>query len=243
MKAVLLAGGRGTRLAPYTNVLPKPLMPVGDMPIIEILLRQLKVYGVTDVVIAVGYLASLIQAYVGDGSRFGLNVTYSMETTPLGTAGPLKLIKDLDDTFLIMNGDLLTSLNMGELIAFHRQHKAVATISTIVRHTQITLGVIGTDEDFNVNSYTEKPSYDFRVSMGISVLEPEVLQYIPEGKPFDVPDLIKALIAAEKPVKAFPFENGYWLDIGRPEDYQKAMDDIDHIKRQILPSSHGEDQA
>lgn len=242
MKAVLLAGGRGTRLAPYTNVLPKPLMPVGDMPILEILLRQLKVYGVTDVVIAVGYLASLIQAYVGDGSRFGLNVTYSMETTPLGTAGPLKLVKNLDETFLIMNGDLLTSLNMGELIAFHREHKAAATISTIVRHTQITLGVIGTDDDYNVNSYTEKPSYDFRVSMGISVLEPEVLQYIPDNKPFDVPDLIKALIADQKPVKAFPFENGYWLDIGRPEDYQKAMDDIDHIKRQILPNAQGEDQ-
>lgn len=242
MKAVVLAGGRGTRLAPYTNVLPKPLMPVGDMPIIEILLRQLKVYGVSDVVIAVGYLASLIQAYVGDGSRFGLNVTYSMETTPLGTAGPLKLVTGLDDTFLIMNGDLLTSLNMGELIQFHKQHQALATISTIVRHTQITLGVIGTDDEFNVNSYTEKPSYDFRVSMGISVLQPEVLDYIPADKPFDIPDLIKALIADNKPVKAYPFTDGYWLDIGRPEDYQKALDDIDHIKSQILPHKPDEDQ-
>ncbi len=242
MKAVVLAGGRGTRLAPYTNVLPKPLMPVGDMPILEILLRQLKVYGVTDVVIAVGYLASLIQAYVGDGSRFGLNVTYSMETTPLGTAGPLKLVQGLDDTFLIMNGDLLTSLNMGELIQFHKQHQSLATISTIVRHTQITLGVIGTDDEFNVNSYTEKPSYDFRVSMGISVLQPEVLEYIPADKPFDIPDLIKALIADNKPVKAYPFTDGYWLDIGRPEDYQKALDDIDHIKSQILPHKPDEDQ-
>ena len=242
MKAVVLAGGRGTRLAPYTNVLPKPLMPVGDMPIIEILLRQLKLYGVTDVVIAVGYLASLLQAYVGDGSRFGLNVTYSMETTPLGTAGPLKLVKNLDDTFLIMNGDLLTSLNMGELITFHQQHKAMATISTILRHTQITLGVIGTDDDFNVNTYTEKPSYDFRVSMGISVLQPEALEYIPDNKPFDNPDLIKALIAAKKPVKAYPFTDGYWLDIGRPDDYQKALDDIEHIKSQILPHSEDADQ-
>ncbi len=242
MKAVVLAGGRGTRLAPYTNVLPKPLMPVGDMPILEILLRQLKVYGVSDVVIAVGYLASLIQAYVGDGSRFGLNVTYSMETTPLGTAGPLKLVKGLDDTFLIMNGDLLTSLNMGDLIQFHKQHQSLATISTIVRHTQITLGVIGTDDEFNVNSYTEKPSYDFRVSMGISVLQPEVLEYIPADKPFDIPDLIKALIADNKPVKAYPFTDGYWLDIGRPEDYQKALDDIDHIKSQILPHKPDEDQ-
>src|SRR4051794_25195563 len=181
MKAVVLAGGRGTRLAPYTNVLPKPLMPVGDMPILEILLRQLKVYGVSDVVIAVGYLASLIQAYVGDGSRFGLNVTYSMETTPLGTAGPLKLVEGLNDTFLIMNGDLLTSLNMGELIQFHQQSGGLATISTVIRHKQSTLGGIGADEDFNGESYTEKPSYDFRVSMGISVLEPEILKYIPNG--------------------------------------------------------------
>ncbi len=237
MKAVVLAGGRGTRLAPYTNILPKPLMPVGDMPILEILLRQLKVYGITDVIIAVGYLASLIQAYVGDGSRFGLNVSYSMETAPLGTAGPLKLVKDLDDTFLIMNGDLLTSLNIGDLIKFHQQHQAMATISTILRHTQITLGVIGTDDDFNVKTYTEKPSYDFRVSMGISVLQPEVLDYIPHDKPFDIPDLIKVLIADGKPVKAYPFTDGYWLDIGRPEDYQKALDDIDHIKSQILPHS------
>ncbi|MBA3872221.1 MAG: NTP transferase domain-containing protein [Anaerolineae bacterium] len=242
MKAVVLAGGRGTRLAPYTNVLPKPLMPVGDMPIIEILLRQLKLYGITDVVIAVGYLASLLQAYIGDGSRFGLNVSYSMETTPLGTAGPLKLVKDLDDTFMIMNGDLLTSLNMGELIKFHQQQHAIATIATILRTTQITLGVIGTDDDFNVNTYTEKPSYDFRVSMGISVLQPEVLDYIPDNKPFDIPDLIKALIANKKLVKAYPFTDGYWLDIGRPDDYQKALDDIDHIKSQILPHSGDADQ-
>jgi NDP-sugar pyrophosphorylase family protein len=141
-----------------------------------------------------------------------------------------------------MNGDLLTSLNMGELIQFHKQHKAAATISTIVRHTQITLGVIGTDDEFNVNSYTEKPSYDFRVSMGISVLQPEVLEYIPADKPFDIPDLIKALIADNQPVKAYPFTDGYWLDIGRPEDYQKALDDIDHIKSQILPHKPDEDQ-
>lgn len=242
MKAVVLAGGRGTRLQPYTNVLPKPLMPVGDMPIIEILLRQLKVYGITDVVIAVGYLASLIQAYVGDGSRFGLNVSYSMETTPLGTAGPLKMVKDLNETFLVMNGDLLTSLNMGDLIQFHRQHKAAATISTILRQTQITLGIIGTDENFNVESYTEKPTYDFRVSMGISVLEPHVLEYIPHNKPFDIPDLIKALIADGKAVKAFPFTDGYWLDIGRPDDYQKALDDMEHIKSRILPHAPGDGQ-
>ncbi len=236
MKAVLLAGGRGTRLAPYTNVLPKPLMPVGDMPILEILLRQLKFYGVTDVVIAVGYLASLIQAYVGDGSRFGLNVTYSMETEPRGTAGPLKLIEGLDDTFLMMNGDLLTSLNFGQLIDYHREHQAAVTVSTFPRHVQITLGVIGTDDQQNIVSYTEKPSYDFRVSMGISVLEPEALQYIPDGF-FDFPDLIKALIAAGKTVKAYPFADGYWLDIGRHDDYEKAQEDIEHIKRTILPSA------
>ena len=237
MKAIVLAGGRGTRLAPYTNVLPKPLMPVGDMPILEILLRQVKLYGITDVVIAVGYLAPLIQAYVGDGAHFGLNISYSMETAPLGTAGPLKLVSGLDETFLIMNGDLLTSLNMRDLIEYHQRNQSAATISTYLRHVQITLGVIGTDADNNVNSYTEKPSYDFRVSMGISALEPEVLRYIPDGKPFDFPDLIKALIADGKMVKAYPFDDGYWLDIGRPEDYEKAQNDIEQIKSQILPAA------
>ena len=236
MKAVILAGGRGQRLAPYTNILPKPLMPIGDMPILEIVLRQLKHHGIDEVIIAVGYLASLIQTYVGDGSRYGLKVDYSMEHKPLGTAGPLKLIEQLDDTFLLMNGDLLTSLNFRALIDFHQQHQAMATVSTYPRKVQITLGVINADEDNSVVSYIEKPSYDFRVSMGINVLEATALNYIPQDEFFDFPDLIKVLISARENVKAYPFDDGYWLDIGRHEDYEKALDELDYIKRIILPS-------
>jgi NDP-sugar pyrophosphorylase family protein len=235
MKAVILAGGRGQRLAPYTNVLPKPLMPIDDMPILEIVLRQLKHYGIGEVFIAVGYLASLIQTYVGDGSRYGLKVHYSMEHKPLGTAGPLKLIKQLDDAFLLMNGDLLTSLNFRDLIEFHQRNQATVTVSTYPRKVQITLGVINADEENSVVSYIEKPSYDFRVSMGINVLQASALNYIPDDQFFDFPDLIKALIAVGETVKAYPFNEGYWLDIGRHEDYQKALDEIDYIKKTILP--------
>jgi NDP-sugar pyrophosphorylase family protein len=210
-------------------------MPIGDMPILEIVLRQLKYYGIDEVIIAVGYLAALIQTYVGDGSRYGLKVRYSMEQKPLGTAGPLKLVEHLDDTFLLMNGDLLTSLNYRELLEYHERQGAVATISTYPRTVQITLGVIGADDDNNIVSYTEKPSYDFRVSMGINVLHPSAINYIPDNEPFDFPDLIKALVAAEEIVKVFPFDDGYWLDIGRHEDYQKALDELETIKRIILP--------
>jgi NDP-mannose synthase len=234
LRVVILAGGLGRRLEPYTNVLPKPLMPVGNSPILEIVLRQLRTYGLSDVTLAVGYLASLIQAFVGDGSRLGLNIQYSFEDQPLGTVGPLTRIPNLNSTFMIMNGDLLTSLDFQSLIDYHRESKAIATVATYQRHIQISLGVIETDQDNNIVSYTEKPSYHFRASMGISVLEPDVLKYIPPDTRFDMPELICRLIDAQEKVVAFPFSDGYWLDIGRPEDYQKAMSDLDELAR-IIP--------
>jgi NDP-mannose synthase len=232
-RVVILAGGLGRRLEPYTNVLPKPLMPVGHSPILEILLRQLKTYDLTDITLAVGYLASLIQAFVGDGSHFGLNIEYSFEHQPLGTVGPLTLVPNLDSTFMIMNGDLLTSLNFQSLIDFHRASKAIATVATYERHIQISLGVIETDSEQNIISYVEKPSYHFQVSMGISVLEPQVFKYIPQDTRFDMPELICRLIDAQEKVVAYPFQDGYWLDIGRPEDYRKAIDDLDELARVI----------
>ena len=142
MQAVILAGGQGTRLRPYTAVLPKPLMPIGDMPILEIVLRQLQRAGFRDVTLAVSYLAEMMQAYCGDGSRFGLRIRYSRETASLSTAGPLKLIPGLDDTFLVMNGDLLTTLDYAALIRFHREHGAMATIATHRRTVLIDYGVV-----------------------------------------------------------------------------------------------------
>jgi len=137
MKAVILAGGRGTRLAPYTTILPKPLMPIGDKPILDIVIRQLRYYGFTDITLAVGYLAELLVAYFGDGDRFGVTIRYSREEQPLGIAGPIALVDGLDEPFLVMNGDVLTTLNFSELMAFHRSSGAIATIATYPRSVKI----------------------------------------------------------------------------------------------------------
>lgn len=238
-----MAGGRGRRLMPYTWVLPKPLMPVGDMPVLEMLLRQLAYYEFTEVVLAVGYRADYIQAFIGDGKKFGLSIRYSLETQPLGTAGPLGLIEGLDTPFLIMNGDLLTSLNFRQLMEEHLQRGATATVATYPQQMQISLGVIETDADNNFVEWREKPTYDVRVSMGISALAPEVLRYIPAGKPYDLPDLIRGLAADGQKVITYPFSGGYWLDIGRPEDYEKALREIDQIMPILLPGWKSDSQA
>ncbi len=233
MKAVVLAGGKGTRLAPYTKILPKPLMPIGDMPILEILLRQMKKAGVDEVILTVGHLAELLKAFFQDGRRLGLKIRYSFEEQPLGTAGPLSLIEGLDDTFLITNGDVLTTLDLRALIASHRQSGAAATIATHARQVKVDLGVIQFDGDHEIIGYLEKPRYDFFVSMGIYVFEPRVLEYIPHNTYLDFPDLVLKLIAAGERVKGYPFE-GYWQDLGRPDDYEQAVQDFDALREQIL---------
>ncbi len=235
-KAVVMAGGRGRRLIPYTWVLPKPLMPVGDMPVLELLLRQLAYYEFSEIVLAVGYRAEYIQAFIGDGKKYGLDVRYSLESQPLGTAGPLGLIEGLDEPFLIMNGDLLTSLNFHELMEYHLERQAVATVATYPQQMQISLGVIETDAENNLTGWREKPTYDVRVSMGISAFTPDVLRYIPPDKSFDIPDLIRALSEAKHKVITYPFSGGYWLDIGRPADYEKALNEIEEIMPILLPN-------
>jgi NDP-mannose synthase len=233
VRAILLAGGRGTRLAPYTTVLPKPLMPVGDMPILEILIRQLGQKGISGVTIAVGHLASLIMAYFGDGAKFGVPIEYSIEEHPLGTAGPIGLIAGLTETFLVMNGDLLTDLDFRQMVQFHQESRATATIGLFERDIQIDLGVIETDESHLVTNYIEKPSYHYRASMGIYVFEPSVLRHIPAGQRFDLPDLIRALIEKKERVAGY-VHTGYWLDIGRPDDYQRAQNDFQTIRNRLL---------
>lgn len=233
MKAVILAGGKGTRLAPYTAVLPKPLMPVGDRPILEIVLRQLCHYGIDDIVLAVGHLAELLEAYFGDGQRFGMQIRYSREDTPLGTAGPLSLIEGLRDTFLVLNGDLLTNLNYRHLIDHHKQSGAACTIGTYNRQVQITLGVLKMNGDHRLLDYIEKPTYDYQVSMGVYVFEPRVLSYIQPHVYLDFPDLIKNLLRDGQHVGGYPFD-GYWLDIGRHEDYAQAMDEFDQMRPSLL---------
>lgn len=233
MKAIVLAGGKGTRLAPYTKILPKPLMPIGDMPILEILLRQLKRAGVDEAVLTVGHLAELLRAFFQDGERLGLRICYSYEDHPLGTAGPLSLVKGLDDTFLVANGDVLTTLDLRSLVGYHRESHAAATIAMHRRKVKIDLGVIQRNGENEIIGYVEKPTYEFHVSMGIYVFEPHVLDYIPCDQYLDFPDLVLRLIKAGERVIGYPFE-GYWQDLGRPDDYEQAVQEFETLRPQIL---------
>jgi len=234
MKAVVLAGGKGTRLEPYTTILPKPLMPIGDMPILEVLLRQMKRAGINHVVLTVGHLASLLQAYFGNGAQWDLDITYSHEQAPLGTAGPIALVQGLDKTFLVTNGDVLTNLDIRKLFAFHKTKGGIATIAAHRRQVRIDLGVIQLDGDDRVSGYTEKPTRDYTVSMGVYVFEPRILDYIPAGQYLDFPDLILKLIASGEKVSGYSFD-GYWMDLGRPDDYIQANQDFVNMKKQFLP--------
>ncbi len=234
MKAVILAGGKGTRLAPYTKILPKPLMPIGDTPILEIILQQLHHAGIDHAIITVGHLARLLQLFFKDGDHLGMQITYSYEDEPLGTAGPLTLVPGLDKTFLVCNGDVLTTLSIKDLVAYHKKSDAVATIAMHHRQVNIDLGVIELDGDNRIRDYVEKPTYDYMVSMGIYVFEPLVLDYIPYNQYFDFPTLVQTLLAAEKKVQGYPF-SGYWQDLGRPDDYEQAVKDFETMKSQFLP--------
>ncbi len=237
MRAVILAGGRGSRLAPYTTVLPKPLMPIGDMPVLELLIRRLRQHGIRSVTLAVGYLAYLLRAYFGNGELTGVPIDYSQEEEPLGTAGPLAQIRGLEETFLTMNGDLLTDLDFRTMVEFHRRRGAVATIGLYRRDVQIDLGVVETDASDRVTRYIEKPLYHYRVSMGAYVFEPRVLRYIPQASRLDLPDLIRALVQAGEPVVGFE-HSGYWLDIGLPEDYRRAQEDFPSLRARLLSDAH-----
>ncbi|MFC2053442.1 NDP-sugar synthase [Chloroflexota bacterium] len=234
MKAVILAGGKGARLAPYSKILPKPLMPIGDMPILEILLHQLKKAGITEVIITVGHLAELLRAFFNDGERFGLKIEYSIEEVPLGTAGPLSLVaSNLGETFLVANGDVLTTLDLKELVSAHRQSGAIATIASHSRQVNIDLGVLQVDGSDELTGYDEKPAFEYLVSMGIYVFEPEVLQYIPYNNYLDFPELVLKLIGNGERVMSHRFD-GYWQDLGHPDDYEQAVQDFDRLKPQFL---------
>ena len=233
MRAVILAGGKGTRLAPYTTVFPKPLVPIGDMPILELVIRQLHHFGIRDITMAVGHLAELIMAYFGDGSRYGVRIAYSREEQPLGTAGPLSLVKGLDGTFLVVNGDLFTTLDFHSLTEFHQSSGAVATLAAYERRVQIDLGVLEIDNSGYVTDYVEKPVHTYWVSMGIYVFEPAALDFLDVGRRVDLPELILRLLSKRRKVCAYPFD-GYWLDIGRPDDYARAMEQFTQLRAQLL---------
>ena len=220
MQAVILAGGKGSRLRPFTVNLPKPLVPLDDIPILEVVLKQLKQSGITDIVIAVNHLANLIMAFFGDGKNMGLNITYSLEDQPLGTAGPLSGIDYLEDAFLVMNGDVLTTIDYSDLFKFHQEEGSAVTIATHTKEVNIDLGVLKRNgKEFS--DYIEKPTYSFDVSMGIYIFSQKVLDYIPSGRKLDMPDLILTVKKAGEKICCYTGDY-YWMDIGRVSDYEEA---------------------
>jgi NDP-mannose synthase len=237
-KAVILAGGKGSRLAPYTTVLPKPLLPVGDRAILDVVVRQLQHHGFTDLTFAVGYLAHLIRAVFGDGSNHGVSIEYHEERQPLGTAGALATVDGLEETFLAMNGDVLTALDYAQLYRLHKEAGNMLTIATHRRVVRTDYGVIHEDgmlgETRRVVGYEEKPEIPYTVSMGVYMVDPAVLDYIESDTYLDVPDLVLRLLEADQQVASYLFD-GYWLDIGRHDDYEKAIAEYEDLKDSLWP--------
>ncbi len=224
LRAVILAGGKGTRLAPYTASFPKPLVPLGDVPVLEVLILRLLQHGITDITLTLGHLAELIKAYLQQRRCLADRCTfrYVEEPEPTGTAGSLALVPSLNQTFLTMNGDLLTNLDFHALVDFHRAQEATLTIGVKTREVKIDLGVLELNGGFTVTRYLEKPKSTFKVSMGVYVYEPRVLRYIEPGKYLDFPDLVTRLLKEGERVCAYPTDC-MWLDIGRPDDYAQAQ--------------------
>jgi NDP-mannose synthase len=240
MQAIILAGGRGARLAPYTSILPKPLMPVGDRAILELVVDQLAATGVTKVSFCVGYLAHLIRAVFDHRENRDLEIVYVHEEEALGTAAPLRLVEGLDSTFLVMNGDVLTTLDYGDLVRHHRASGNALTIATHERSIKIDYGMLHLDVGERVRGFEEKPEIHSRVSMGIYVMEPSVLRYIPDGRAFDFPDLVRELLRTDERVGAYCF-SGMWFDIGRADDYERAVDAwfAGNYANEIRPATNG----
>ncbi len=222
-RAVMLAGGRGTRLHPYTVVLPKPLMPVGEYPILEVIVRQLVYFGFSHITMAVNHQADIIKAFFGNGSRWGVKIDYSIETKSLSTMGPLQLLKDLPENFLVMNGDILTDLNYRDFLTHHVDCSNNFTIASFQRILKSEYGVLKINEDNKLSGFEEKPEFRFDVSMGIYALNRAVLQYIPEDQPYGFDHLMLDLLADATPASVMRY-GGYWLDIGRSDDYVEAID-------------------
>jgi NDP-sugar pyrophosphorylase family protein len=237
MKAIILAGGKGARLKPYTTVFPKPLVPIGSRPILDIIIRQLARDGFRDITLTVGPLAELIRAYFHDiETRLpDVHLTYLEENEPLGTAGPVAMVKNPGpDPFLVMNGDVLTTLPFAKMMDYHRGHSGVLTIGMYTKKTAIDFGILETDAAGRVTGYAEKPEKVFPISMGVYIYSPAVLKYIPANERLDFPDLVRRLLASGEPVMSYPFQD-FWLDIGNPDDYEKANEAFEQRKDEFPP--------
>ena len=226
MEAVIMAGGKGSRLKPFTLTLPKPLMPVGEQPILAIVIKQLKKAGVRKITIAVNHMSDLIMAFFGKGDKFGLEIAYSREDRALGTVAPVKLVKDLPDNFLVMNGDILSDISYKDFYDSHVASGALLSIATYNRETKIDFGVLDLTEGKDLLiGFREKPTFNFDVSMGIYAFNRNLLEHIPDDEPFGLDDLVLSMLQKRLAIHAYAF-NGYWLDIGRPDDYEKANEDF-----------------
>jgi len=242
MQAVILAGGKGTRLRPFTHVFPKPLMPLGEadpMPIIEVVLRQLSRFGFRDITIITGYLTELIEAFCGDGKKFGTELTYKREVTPLGTAGGLTLVDKPSEPVLVINGDILTTLSFEAMYEFHLEQRSSVTIASYPREVKIDFGVLEFDDPSSphrLTDYREKPEYSFQVSMGVYILDPSAWDYLVPGQPLPMPDLIETMRKQGAPVHCFR-QDCYWLDIGRHDDYATANEIFESRRASFLGRS------
>ncbi|MGI0024284.1 MAG: nucleotidyltransferase family protein [Nitrososphaera sp.] len=231
MKAVIQAGGRGARLRPYTFVVPKPMMPVGEQPVIEVLLKWLRRWDVTETYITTGYLGHLIRALCGDGSQWGMVIKYSEEFEPLGTVGSLTKLKEyLTDTFLVLNGDLITDLDLNAFTRFHKQNSCQLSIACAQKTVKIDFGVIE-ELGCQVTAFKEKPNILFHVSMGVYCMEPSVIDFIPSGVPFGFDNLMHTMLAREIPVCLYK-HSGIWMDIGHEKDFCHVQE---HFTRDYRP--------
>ena len=233
IRALILAGGRGTRLRPFTAVFPKPLVPLGNRAIIEILLQRLAHAGFQNVTISTGYLAELIRAVCGDGSRFGLKVDYVGEDEPLGTAGPLSLLPELTDPVVVMNGDLLTTLNFTDMLRYHHEQNADLTVGVFPREVKIDFGVVESGPDGEFEGFREKPTFHFDVSMGVNIVGARAQRHIIPGQRLDMPDLVLKVYETGGKVACFR-QACRWLDIGRPDDYGLAQEEFERDEQAYL---------
>lgn len=233
MRAIILAGGKGTRLRPYTVVLPKPLMPIGEYPILEVVVRQLVYAGFDHITMAVNHQAEIIQAFFGSGEKWGIRIDYSLEDMPLGTMGPLRLIKDLPEDFLIMNGDILTDIDYRDFHEYHVGRRNTFTVSSHQRELRSEYGVLKINEQDRLVEFREKPVITYDVSMGVYMANRGILRYIPEGVAYGFDHLMLDLIKAGDPASVKKFQ-GYWLDIGRIDDYNQAIEEFESKKNLFL---------
>ena len=232
-RAIIMCGGLGTRLKPLTLMTPKSLVPIGGRPILEIIIQQLSCQGFDHITLAVNHQAEMIREYIGDGARFELKIDYSLEAKPLSTMGPLKLIEDLPDNFLVMNGDVLTDINFYEFLKHHMLENSLFTISSAFREQKIDFGVLECDPSNYLTGFQEKPINHYQVSMGVYALSKKILRFIPSGTSYGFDDLIFTLLAKGEEIRIRPY-SGYWLDIGRLSDYDQALEDFQKFGDKII---------